>query len=348
MNIFYPGQFDKNKAEVSHLAHAQEKALRDKLENSSEKEGLTLGAWTRILGMYIKFIIVYVLVMLLTYYGVQTLGAWRFCRKKSHDEQGAGSFPTMVLKSLKSAALPKDPCRDGARPVLDSWMLQFQGTPDKVVLGTQSQVQVGGNLGLDFCEGSARDRTDLFAGGSHLRSYKKRSTAVITDTVGATLEQQHFFHKPGGAYVYGIGELFVNNSLGIAQEPSGGIGLGSPQFFAKGVGYNFSGDMRYVSEHLDHTAQSLNLAGLRLKQQAHLSGARFSWDEQIWVMPMLNDRHAFQAYALVGPTLTINSWLKLGLSEEEHYVDNAPKPNRRNYLASVLSLTVMRSGGGPK
>ena len=253
-----------------------------------------------------------------------------------------------AVQPVASAALPKDPCRDGARPVLDSWMLQFQGTPDKVVLGTQSQVQVGGNLGLDFCEGSARDRTDLFAGGSHLRSYKKRSTAVITDTVGATLEQQRFFHKPGGAYVYGIGELFVNNSLGIAQEPSGGIGLGSPQFFAKGVGYNFSGDMRYVSEHLDHTAQSLNLAGLRLKQQAHLSGARFSWDEQIWVMPMLNDRHAFQAYALVGPTLTINSWLKLGLSEEEHYVDNAPKPNRRNYLASVLSLTVMRSGGGPK
>jgi hypothetical protein len=105
MNIFYPGQFDKNKAEVSHLADAQEKALRDKLENSSEKEGLTLGTWTRILGMYVKFIIVYVLVMLLTYYGVQTLGAWRFCRKKGHDEQGGSSFPTMVLKALKKAAL---------------------------------------------------------------------------------------------------------------------------------------------------------------------------------------------------------------------------------------------------
>jgi len=253
-----------------------------------------------------------------------------------------------VVQPPTPAALPKDPCRNGARPVLDSWMLQFQGTPDKVVLGTQSQVQVGGNLGLDFCEGSARDRTDLFAGGSHLRSYKEKSSAVITDTVGATLEPQHFFHKPGGAYVYGIGELFVNNSLGIAQEPSGGIGLGSPQFFAKGVGYNFSGDMRYVGEHLDHTSPALNLVGLRLKQQAHLPGTRFSWDEQIWVMPMLNDRHAFQAYALLGPSLTLNSWLKLGLSEEEHYVDNAPKPNRRNYLASVLSLTVMGSGGGPK
>ena len=105
MNIYFPGQFDKNKAEVSHLADAQEKALRDKLENSSEKEGLTLGTWTRILGMYVKFIIVYVLVMLLTYYGVQTLGAWRFCRKKGHDEWGALSFPTMILRALKKTAL---------------------------------------------------------------------------------------------------------------------------------------------------------------------------------------------------------------------------------------------------
>jgi hypothetical protein len=228
---------------------------------------------------------------------------------------------------------------------MDSWLVQFQGTPDKVVLGTQSQVQVGAALGLDFCEGSAKDRTDLFAAGNHSRSYKEKSTAIETDIVGATLEQQHYFTRPKGAYVYGIGELFVNNSLGIAQEPSGGLGLGSPRLYYKALTYNFSGDMRYVSEHLDHTSPALNLAGLRLKQQAHLQGTVFSWDEQIWAMPMLNDRHAFQAYALVGPSLMLKSWLKLGLTEEEHYVDNAPKPNRRNYLASTLSLTVISSGG---
>jgi len=60
MNIFYPGQYDKNSAIASTLTNAQEKSFHDKLQNSNVKEHLTGEKWLQISGMYIKFIIVYV------------------------------------------------------------------------------------------------------------------------------------------------------------------------------------------------------------------------------------------------------------------------------------------------
>jgi len=83
MNIYFPGNFDANSANVTAAANAQEKAFRDKLQHSNNDERLTWSRWWGILAMYGKFFAVYVVVMLLTYYGVQTMGVWRFCRKKS-------------------------------------------------------------------------------------------------------------------------------------------------------------------------------------------------------------------------------------------------------------------------
>lgn len=105
VNIFYPGQYDKNSAQVTALADAQEKAFHDKLQNSSVKEHLSWQKWLQISGMYIKFIIVYVIVMLLTYYGVQTLGVWRFCRKKGHNSQSQRSVTGDLMKWSKRIGL---------------------------------------------------------------------------------------------------------------------------------------------------------------------------------------------------------------------------------------------------
>ena len=105
MNIFYPGQYDKNSAITSSLADAQEKAFHDKLQNSSVKEYLSGEKWLEISGMYVKFVIVYVIVMLLTYYGVQTLGVWRFCRKKNRAVNTHRSFSSVLLQWPKKAGL---------------------------------------------------------------------------------------------------------------------------------------------------------------------------------------------------------------------------------------------------
>jgi hypothetical protein len=105
LNIFFPGQFDKNNRLVSEVADAQDKAFREKLQGSKVKQHLSWERWRYIAGMFAKFLIVYGIVMLLSYYGVQTIGVWRFCRKKAryaHRTQTAGA---LVVRGLKKAAL---------------------------------------------------------------------------------------------------------------------------------------------------------------------------------------------------------------------------------------------------
>lgn len=236
-------------------------------------------------------------------------------------------------------------CLNGTKPVPSSWLFGILGTPDKVVLGTQSQEQFGAELGLNFCEGSQRNTTNITAKGSHSRTYKENSTAIQTDIAGAQFEQQHFLSNPQGTAVYGIVESFTNNSLGMAMQKSFGIGLLSPQYKIKDVFYDFAADTRYVNEHLDHTPLHLDLSVIRVKEQVHYQGRQFTFNQQAWLTPALNDVHALQLYASLGPALTIKPWLKLGLTEEESYLGNAPRPNRKNYFSSTLSLTVQGGSG---
>ncbi len=254
--------------------------------------------------------------------------------------------PEPVVSAAAPVATPQQTkgCPSGSSFVPASWQLVFQGAPDKVVLGTQSQEQFGGEAGLNFCEGSPRDATSLFAKGSHTRTYKELSTSIQTDVAGAQLEQQHFFKSVQGAGIFEVVEEFTNNSLGMAAERSAGIGLDSPQFHQGRFYYDFSVEGRYVGEHLDHTAAHLNLAAVRIGEQTHTQGT-FSWNEQAWIMPTLNDIHGLQGYATAGPSISIKKWLKLGLTEEESYLGNAPKPNRKNYFASTLSLTIQGGSG---
>jgi hypothetical protein len=94
LNIFYPGQFDRNNAAVESLAGAREKELRDKLEKAHVVERLSGRKFGQILFMYAKFMLVYLIVMLLTYYGVQTMAVWRFCRRKGM--RGPRSIPAKI------------------------------------------------------------------------------------------------------------------------------------------------------------------------------------------------------------------------------------------------------------
>jgi hypothetical protein len=255
----------------------------------------------------------------------------------------------------KEMALPSSTLASGqptsAAPVEHAasspgWELSIQGAPNKVTLGTQSQEQFGAGIGFHVSEGGAQDQTTLTAKGYHCRTYKEKSTSIQTDVAGAQLEQQHFLGSTQGSAVIGVAELFTNNSLGMAMQKSFGVGVLSPQLSWRKVFYDFGADVRYVNEHLDHSAAALDLAALRVKQQAHFNGGTVSWNEQVWVMPMLNDVHGLQAYASLGPSLSLKPWLRLGISEEESYLGNAPKPNHRNYMSSSLFLTMQFGSAG--
>ncbi len=98
LNIYYPGQHDKNNEIVKAIQFQRSIDFNESLEKSHLKEKLSVPKFIQILKMYFKFLIVYIIVMILTYYGVQTLGVWRFVKKKRslqmklyHSERSTGS-----------------------------------------------------------------------------------------------------------------------------------------------------------------------------------------------------------------------------------------------------------------
>ncbi|NLP02771.1 MAG: hypothetical protein GX089_09780 [Fibrobacter sp.] len=84
MNIFYPGQAERNAVTTKDLLQIKEDQFNAKLQKSHLQEQLSFSKFTRLGGMFFKFIFVYVFVMILTYYGVQTLAILRFVSRKQH------------------------------------------------------------------------------------------------------------------------------------------------------------------------------------------------------------------------------------------------------------------------
>jgi hypothetical protein len=222
------------------------------------------------------------------------------------------------------------------------WTLGITTTPgESAILGTQSQYAFGGFMTTYVCEGTQLNESDFDITGQHTKSAKINKPSITTDTLEGRFTQKHAFADPSGAGIYGIADMFFNTSLGLALQKSFGVGLFSRTFGnVKGFSFRTQADVRYVNERFYSSSPSLNLAGVRIDLQSRYSKGRFSIGGELEPVPMFNDGHAFQAFGKVGPNYKLNPWVCLGLSEEEHYLGNAPTGFRKNYLASTLSLTI--------
>jgi hypothetical protein len=102
LDIFYPGRHESNAAIADALFAYEKLRFTTNLERANVQERLTAKKFRQLLAMYIKFIFAYVLVMLLTYYGVQTIGVWRFVQRKrdaaSRGRRSVMAIPTGILK----------------------------------------------------------------------------------------------------------------------------------------------------------------------------------------------------------------------------------------------------------
>jgi len=78
INIYFPGRVDANDSLFNMVVKYQEKVFADKLQNANVTEQLSAGKFLDLLAMYGKFLLVYAIVMFLTWYGVQTLAVLRF------------------------------------------------------------------------------------------------------------------------------------------------------------------------------------------------------------------------------------------------------------------------------
>lgn len=155
-----------------------------------------------------------------------------------------------------------------------TWFLAINA-PESMVNGTNSQQQLGGSASLNVCEKTKNNHSVLSIGGQHMRTWKIHQPSIITDTFDASFEQQHMFHRPDGAGVYGIAETFFNTSLGMALEKSFGTGLSSAQFTKGRFSYSGRADVRYFNQRRYNVTSTLNLAGVRLDEQVRYKVGKF-------------------------------------------------------------------------
>lgn len=112
LDLFNPGQESANRKTITKLQQGHDKELGESMESAHLEESLDRAKILQLLGMYVKFLLIYVVTILLTWYGVQTLGTWRFIRKKrtlsarpSHDPGTAcGQLKQVLLQTGLLAA----------------------------------------------------------------------------------------------------------------------------------------------------------------------------------------------------------------------------------------------------
>lgn len=82
LNIYRPNQMEKNKELIERIENYTIEDLTIGADERYTTEELTSKKIQDLLGMFVKFLIVYCFVIFLTYYGVHTLGVYRFLRYK--------------------------------------------------------------------------------------------------------------------------------------------------------------------------------------------------------------------------------------------------------------------------
>ncbi len=100
INIYYPGRSDRNDSLYNAIVKYKQKEFADKLQETHVAEGLSLQKIIEILGMYVNFFIIFVLVMVLTYYGVQTMAVFRFAYKKRRALSPASSASRKIQRMV--------------------------------------------------------------------------------------------------------------------------------------------------------------------------------------------------------------------------------------------------------
>lgn len=105
INSYYPGRYDKNDSLFNAIVRKKQQEFDNKLLETDVTERLTIKRLINILGMYVKFLFIYLLVMALTYYGVQTLGVFRFVYKKRRSQFPSKTFGDYCGRSVIDFAM---------------------------------------------------------------------------------------------------------------------------------------------------------------------------------------------------------------------------------------------------
>ncbi|MBD3418946.1 MAG: hypothetical protein GF398_02390 [Chitinivibrionales bacterium] len=105
LNIYFAGQADSAQAVYNAVMAYKDRQFGAMIQSAHVQDELDSAKLKELAGMYVKFVLVYLLVMALAYYGVQTLGTWQFVRRKTRAEKKGQSSPfTTIAGRLSSVA----------------------------------------------------------------------------------------------------------------------------------------------------------------------------------------------------------------------------------------------------
>jgi len=93
MDIFYPGMHDSNRVIIDEIYRMRESTLNTTITSSYNSKVFSLTTVVSIGGMFVSFLLVYIIVMLITYYGVHTLGTLRFVLRQQTLYRKATALP---------------------------------------------------------------------------------------------------------------------------------------------------------------------------------------------------------------------------------------------------------------
>jgi hypothetical protein len=250
-------------------------------------------------------------------------------------------------------------------PGPDSSVYISLNAPESVVLGSQSQIVLGGSLRLahkepDLCAPPSW-YSNLLAASNHNKSYKVGAPAIVTDTFDGTVSLTNRLSSASRINGLLMADLSGNSSLGIGLQQSYGFSVsgalysnsckGTSPIKLKRYLLTVNGDAgpRYIHQRLYGPGSPADLAGLRLGQtlvygpyytdSAGAQKLRFTITEMIYVTPMLNDARAIEAGGFVKLNVPLGKSLSIGLTEEDDFFNNAPKAKRKNYIKSALTVT---------
>jgi hypothetical protein len=120
LNYFHPNQLAKNDSLIESMQLYRSEKLLQTIDKARNKKGINSKNLYKISLMYLKFISIYLIVLLFSYYGVQTIGTYRFIKRQqnrssyllllflhisNHDEEKNGKFYLTALNYTLKALI---------------------------------------------------------------------------------------------------------------------------------------------------------------------------------------------------------------------------------------------------
>ncbi|MDH3252794.1 MAG: hypothetical protein OEM41_08380, partial [Ignavibacteria bacterium] len=99
LDIYHPSQTARNDSIMNAIESYRLRQFTDPARKAGSEDRFSAAGIRRLMGMYIQFIIIYIIVITCTYYGAQTLGLYRYIAMK----QRRSSFLQRAREALRRA-----------------------------------------------------------------------------------------------------------------------------------------------------------------------------------------------------------------------------------------------------